>query len=293
MFDDWDIDPAQKARRDLSVSALHADPVGLRAALAQGIAPEPGGPLPRSSTPHPLQLVIEYSPFGSQQESLRTEAIDVLLAAYRQHPQLPMPLRSFELAFEGGDLATAEKLLEFLPQAIESPSAGGGLVTLAINQIIKEKGQNRLGRATGVERLTWALEKGAPIEGNDLDRLLKHSLPMARALGEIGSPSQQPLVKEGLKKAVEILAAHGAVLPWDPERPALGAVYVRSLIEHCSPELALTVVQRTQFSSEAQQALIGVMVNPWAARFRSLLMDTGLKPAPAPASPPPRFGPRF
>jgi len=292
MFGDWDEDPIYKGRLGLSISARDADPDGVRAALKSGVDVNLGGPLPHNSTPIPLKLAIESLPFGKDGESRRHETIDVLLQAYREHPTLKVPRSILAFAFEHGDLVTAEKLLEFEPEAIENPSPSGGLVTLALNKIIVSKERTRLSRSNGLQLLEWALKKGASPHGNEIDRALGNALPMARSLGEVGSPSQNKWVQEELKKAVVLLVDHGGCLAFAPGRASLTAIYAQSLLQHFPPEVSVKVLRQSQFSDEEHEAVASALSHPWAAQFRSLLLELAL-PEPAPPRPAVRFGPRF
>lgn len=291
MFD-WDEDPLYRARQNLSISARDGDPDGVRAALQNGAEVNLGGALPHNSTPVPLKLAIECLSYGEAAESRRHETIDVLLQAYREHPTLKVPQSILAFAFGRGDLVTAEKLLEFQPGAIENPSPSGGLVTLALNKIIVEKERARLNRSGGLQLLEWALEKGASPHGNETDRALGNALPMARSLGEIGSPSQNKWVQEELKKAVVLLVDHGGCLAFAPGRASLTAVYAKSLLQHFPPEVSVKVLRQSQFSDEEHEAVASALSNPWAAQFRSLLLELAL-PEPAAPRPAVRFGPRF
>lgn len=289
MFDD-DLDPILEARRELSVAARDGDPEGVRKALAKGIPPFPGGALPGRSQNTPLRLAIENIPFGDQKAEARHQAIDVLLDSYRSHG-LSVPAEAFVVAFQQGDLLTTEKLLRLHPQSVENPSPSGGLVTLAINQLLEEKGQARFMRSGGLELLAWALEKGAPADGNDTDRVLGHANPLARALGEVGSVSQVKGVQEAMKKAVGLLASHGATLPWNPERPAWGAMYITTLLKNWPEELAAALIEQSAFSPEEQEQIASSLEGRWASQFRSIAVSQRLPAAASPSVPRPR--PRF
>lgn len=289
MFDDWDVDPARKARIELSCSARDGDPEGIRKALAKGILPDQGGPLPGRSQNTPLRLAIENLPMGDHKVPDRHQAIDVLLEAYQSHG-LPIPAQALEVAFTRGDLVTAEKLVQLRPEILENPSASGGLVTLAINQIFSEKGQVSYLKSSGLQLLVWALEKGAPADGNDVDRALIHAFPLARCLGEIGSSSLKA-IQEMLREAVNALAAHGATLPWNPERPTWGALYIKVLLENWPEEQAAMIIAQSNFSPEEQEQVVSALDNPWAAKFRSIAMTQRL-PGPSASTvlrPRPRF----
>lgn len=283
MFDD-DVDPTLKARVELSVAARDGNPDGVRKALAKGIPPFPGGPLPGRSENTPLRLAIENIPYGEQKAEARHQAIDVLLESYKTHG-LGVPAEAFVVAFQQGDLLTTEKLLRLHPQSVETPSPSGGLVTLAINQILEEKGQARFMRSGGLELLAWALEKGAPANGNDIDRLLSHAHPLARALGEVGSASQVKGVQEAMKKAVDLLASHGATLPWNPERPLWGAMHITTLLKNWPEEQAAALIGQSAFSPEEQEQIASSLEGQWNSRFRSIAVSQRLPATAAPGVP--------